>query len=106
MLEIFGYDYSSSTHTLQDSKDEFLEPDFKVMMDENSFHDPEPKLGNDLLSCIEESLSHSTQANNYFPGMIAAFSSQPDMNEEELVQNDTLSVCSLVPNGGPFPAFQ
>lgn len=54
------------------------------MMDESSFHE-EPKLGNDLLSCIEESLSHSTQANNYFPGMIAAFSSPPDTNEEKLV---------------------
>lgn len=54
------------------------------MMDE---YDSEPKLGSDLLSCIEESLSHSTQANNYFPGMIAAFSNPLDINEEKLVQN-------------------
>ena len=72
------------------------------MMDE---HDSEPRLGSDLLSCIEESLSHSTQANNYFPGMIAAFSNPLDINEEKLVQTmhsitknriiNILSVCSI-----------
>ena len=74
---------------LQEVKDDFVEPDFQLMMEESAFNfqNEEPNLGNDLLSCIEESLSHSTQANNYFPGMIAAFSHPTDASEEKLVYN-------------------
>ena len=73
-----------------------MEPDLQLLTEESSFcfreDDFKQNLGGDLLSSIEDSLSHSTQANNYFPGMIATFSHSTDITtEDKLVNNYILT---------------
>lgn len=61
-----------------------MEPDFQLVANSFGFHNElEQNVSSDLLSCIEETLSHSTQPNNHFPGIISH--SADNMTEEKLV---------------------
>ena len=71
------------------AKSDFVEPDFQLMMEDSS-HNAETNIGDDLLSSIEESLSraHSShgQDNDYFPDMmLSTLPNSSDATEEKLV---------------------
>ena len=72
------------------TKGDFAEPDFQLMMEESS-HNVETNVGDDLLSSIEESLSraHSAhgQDNDYFfpDTMTSTLPNSSDATEEKLV---------------------
>ena len=64
-----------------------MEPDFQLVANSFGFHNKlEQNVGGDLLSCIEETPSHSTHANNHFSGTREVISnSADDVTEEKLV---------------------